>query len=215
VLLFDDDSRVQPDWISSHIRCLDFFEADISSGASLSVVGAKIPHGYSYYKWGDQIDTGNVMLRKDVFRAIGLFDRQFEGQRQGDGEFGLRAYLAGFKNISNPDASRVHLKVNEGGLREMGSWDSWRPRNFFAPRPLPSVLYYIRKYFGRKAAMYQILQSVFPSVVPYRYKASNAFLVVGSLVGLLLLPVITISVVRSWRLATQKLKEGAKIPHLA
>ena len=29
VLLFDDDSRVEPDWISNHIKCLDFFNASI------------------------------------------------------------------------------------------------------------------------------------------------------------------------------------------
>ncbi len=215
ILLFDDDSRVGPDWISSHIKCLDFFNADISSGVSISAVGAKVPETYSYYKWGDQIDTGNVMLKKDIFRDIGLFDRQFERQRQGDGEFGLRAYLAGYANISNPDAVRVHLKGAEGGLREMGSWDGWRPKKFFAPRPVPSVLYYTRKYFGNRAAVYQILQSVFPSIVPYRFKRSRPMMVIGSILGLLMLPLITISVLRSWRLATIKLREGAKIPRLA
>lgn len=215
ILLFDDDSRVGPDWISSHIKCLDFFNADISSGVSISAVGAKVPETYSYYKWGDQIDTGNVMLKKDIFRDIGLFDRQFERQRQGDGEFGLRAYLAGYANVSNPDAVRLHLKVAEGGLREMGSWDGWRPKKFFAPRPVPSVLYFTRKYFGTRAAVYQILQSVFPSVVPYRFKRSKPMMVIGSVLGLLMLPLISISVLRSWRLATIKLREGAKISRLA
>lgn len=214
VLLYDDDSRVEPNWISSHVRCLDFFNADISSGVSISAVGARVPETYSYYKWSDQIDTGNVMLRKRVFREIGLFDRQFEKQRQGDGEFGLRAYLAGYPNISNPDAVRLHLKAAEGGLREMGSWDGWRPKNFFAPRPVPSVLYLTRKYFGNRAAVYQILQSVLPSVVPYRFKRSKTMMAVGSLLGVFLSPLIVVSVIRSWRLATRKLKEGAIIPRL-
>ena len=215
ILLFDDDSRIAPDWISSHLRCLDYFQADISSGVSISVVGAKVPETYSYYKWSDQIDTGNVMLKKDIFRDIGLFDRQFERQRQGDGEFGLRVYLAGYTNISNPDAVRLHLKVAKGGLREMGYWDGWRPKNFFAPRPVPSVLYFTRKYFGNRAAVYQILQSVFPSVVPYRFKRSRPMIAIGSIMGLFLMPLISISVLRSWRLATKKLEEGAKIPGLA
>ena len=214
VLLFDDDSRVGPDWISSHIKCLDFFDSDLSSGVSISAVGARVPETYSYYKLGDQIDTGNVMLRKRVFREIGLFDRQFEKQRQGDGEFGLRAYLAGFANISNPDAVRLHLKAANGGLREMGSWDGWRPTSLFAPRPVPSVLYLTRKYFGNRAAVYQILQSVLPSIVPYRFKRSRAILVAGSLLGVVLSPLIIISVARSWRLATKKLRQGAMISHL-
>jgi glycosyltransferase involved in cell wall biosynthesis len=214
ILLFDDDSRVEPDWISSHIRCLDYFQTDISSGVSISAVGAKVPETYSYYKWSDQIDTGNVMLKKDIFRDIGLFDRQFERQRQGDGEFGLRAYLAGYANISNPDAMRLHLKVAEGGLREMGSWDGWRPKAFFDPRPVPSVLYLTRKYFGNRAAVYQILQSLLPSIVPYRFKRSKPMMVIGSILGLFLLPVTTVSVVRSWRQATVKLQEGAIIENL-
>ena len=214
VLLYDDDSRVGPDWISSHIRCIDFFDADISSGVSISAAGARVPETYSYYKWSDQIDTGNVMLRKQVFREIGLFDRQFEKQRQGDGEFGLRAYLAGHSNISNPDAVRIHLKAGDGGLREMGSWDGWRPTNFLAPRPVPSVLYLTRKYFGNRAAVYQILQSVLPSFVPYRFKGNKIMMAVGSVLAILLSPLIFVSVVRSWRLATTKLQEGASIPSL-
>lgn len=214
ILLFDDDSRVDPDWISTHIRCLDFFEADISSGVSISVIGAKVPETYSYYKWGDQLDTGNVMLKKEVFRKVGLFDRQFERQRQGDGEFGLRAYLGGFKNISNPDAKRLHLKVSEGGLRQMGSWDGWRPKKFFAPRPVPSVLYLTRKYFGNRAALYMLVQSVLPSVIPYRFKSSLPAVIFGSFVASFLSPLLSISVFKSWRLSSQKLKDGAKIAKL-
>lgn len=214
ILLFDDDSRVEPNWISSHIRCLDFFDADISSGVSFSAVGAKIPRTYSYYKWGDQLDTGNAMVRRGVFEDVGLFDRQFEKQRQGDGEFGLRAYLAGFRNISNPDAARIHLKAGTGGLRELGSWDGWRPKALFAPRPYPSILYCTRKYFGDRAAVYQILQSILPSLVPYRFKRSRPALIVGSVISLILSPVIAVAVLRSWIRSSRMLSEGAKIPHL-
>ena len=214
ILLFDDDSRIEKDWISFHIKCLDYFKADISSGVSISAAGAKVPETYSYYKWGDQIDTGNVLLKKEIFQKIGLFDRQFEKQRQGDGEFGLRAYLAGYKNISNPDAKRLHLKVAEGGLRQMGSWDGWRPKKMFAPRPVPSVLYLTRKYFGNKAAFYQIITSVFPSVIPYRFKSNRKMMFLGSLAALFCLPVVAVPVIKSWRLATEKLTEGAKIDDL-
>lgn len=214
ILLFDDDSRVESDWITNHMKCLDYFQAHISSGVSISAVGAEVPKTYSYYKWGDQIDTGNVMLKKEVFRKVGLFDRQFEKQRQGDGEFGLRAYLAGFKNISNPEAKRLHLKVSTGGLRQMGSWDGWRPKNFFAPRPVPSVLYLTRKYFGNRVAIYLIIKSVLPSITPYRFKGNKTLLIVGSILAIFLFPIILISVLRSWQLASNKLREGAIIPKL-
>ena len=211
ILLFDDDSRVDSDWISQHIKTLDFFSADISSGVSISKVGDKVPDHYSYFKISDQLDTGNVLLKKAVFKDIGLFDRQFEKQRMGDGEFGLRALLNGYKNISNPYAKRLHLKVGSGGLRDMGSWDAFRTKNLFQPRPIPSVLYFYRRYFGIKLSLLSVLRTVPISVVPYKYKSNKPMLILSSIIALLLFPLIIIQILKSWRLASKKLKEGPKI----
>jgi glycosyltransferase involved in cell wall biosynthesis len=215
LLLYDDDSRTEPDWISQHLKCLDYFDADISSGVSLSVVGAQVPKNYSFYRWSDQLDTGNAMVKRSVFQSIGLFDRQFEKQRMGDGEFGLRAYLAGFKNISNPLAKRIHLKVGEGGLRQMGSWDAFRPKSIFAPRPVPSVLYLIRKYFGNSAALRVTLVNLPQSIIPYQYKGKKFILIFLFPFIFLYSPFLLIQWVRSWRLASGMLRQGAKIEHLA
>ena len=68
------------------------------------------------------------MIKRKVFEAIGLFDRQYEKQRMGDGEYGLEPIYMDLKNISNPHAQRLHLKVGVGGLRQMGSWDGFRPK---------------------------------------------------------------------------------------
>ena len=214
ILLFDDDSRVERDWITNHLKCLDFFNADISSGVSLSSVGAEVPQNYSFFRISDQIDTGNVLLKKQIFRKIGLFDRQFEKQRMGDGEYGLRAYLNGYKNISNPYAGRIHLKVGSGGLREMGSWDAFRPKSLFAPRPIPSVLYLYRKYYGTKRTLLAILRTVPQSIIPYRYKKNKKMMVVGLVISLFLFPFVVLQVCISWRLATRKLKEGALVKKL-
>src|SRR5690606_38982647 len=32
IALSEDDVRIQPDWISSHLKCLDFFTAQVSAG---------------------------------------------------------------------------------------------------------------------------------------------------------------------------------------
>ena len=72
LLLFDDDSRVGTDWITNHLKCIDFFKADISSGVSISKVGAEVPEHYSFFRVSDQIDTGNVMLKREIFKKIGL-----------------------------------------------------------------------------------------------------------------------------------------------
>ncbi len=214
ILLFDDDSRVGPDWISNHLKCLDFFDADISSGVSFSVVGGDIPKNYAFFCYSSQLDTGNVLLKKDVFRDIGLFDRQFEKQRMGDGEFGLRAYLNGYKNISNPHASRVHLKVGSGGLREMGSWDGFRPKNIFGPKPVPSVLYQYRKYYGNKASKLSLLKSIPPSIMPYYLKKNKIAMLFGVFLSILVLPLVIFQVSKSWKLSSVKLKEGPLIDTL-
>ena len=211
ILLYDDDSLVEPDWIENHLKCIDHFQCDISSGVSISVVGAKVPKTYSYFKWSDQIDTGNVLLPKKVFREIGLFDRQFEKQRMGDGEFGLRAYLHGYSNVSNPFAKRVHLKVGEGGLRQMGSWDAFRAKSWKSPRPIPSVLYLTRKYFGTRTALYLCFQKIPPSIIPYQYKSSNLLAVLSFPLSLILSPILIVQFLMSWKEASQKLKAGAKI----
>ncbi len=214
LLLFDDDSRVEKDWIRMHLKCIDFFNTDISSGVSISAVGDEVPPHYSFFRVSDQIDTGNVLLKKQVFREIGLFDRQFEKQRMGDGEYGLRAYLNDYKNISNPFAGRVHLKVGSGGLREMGSWDAFRPKKLLSPRPIPSVLYLYRKYYGRKRSLLAILKTVPQSIIPYRYKKNKKMLVLGLVISLFLFPFVVLQVFISWRLASKKLKEGAMIEKL-
>lgn len=214
VLLYDDDSLIEPDWITQHIKTLDFFKADLSSGVSISTVGAKVPDNYAYFRVSDQLDTGNVLLKKSIFKEIGLFDRQYEKQRMGDGEFGLRSYLNGYLNVSNPFAKRIHLKVGTGGLRQMGSWDGFRPKNWFGPRPVPSVLYQFRKYYGGKAAFLAILKTVPPSIIPYRFKGNKMMLLLGVLFSVIIAPLIVFQVCKSWRLASLKLKQGGLIDKL-
>ncbi len=207
-LLFDDDSRVDSNWISNHIKCLDFFDADISSGTSISTVGAKVPPSYAFFKVSEQLDTGNVLIKREVFESIGLFDRQFEKQRMGDGEYGLRAYLAGFKNISNPYAERLHLKVGSGGLRQMGSWDAFRTKSLFSPRPIPSVLYLYRSYYGEGLAFFSVLKNLPISLTPYRYKSNQKAMVLGLLIGIVIFPLIVFQILKSYRLSSIKIKEG-------
>ncbi len=208
LLLYDDDSLIDKDWIEQHLKTLDYFNADLSSGVSISKIGGEVPQHYNFFRWSDQLDTGNVLIKRKVFDNIGFFDRQFEKQRMGDGEYGLRAYLYGFKNISNYKAKRIHLKVEKGGLRQMGSWDGWRPKNYFAPRPVPSVLYLSRKYFGNTLSRWYILSSILPSIVPYKYKKSRFLKLLTFLLMPFLLPLISYQVIKSWKLATLKINIG-------
>ena len=213
IALSEDDVRIKPDWISQHIKCLDFFSAKVSAGVFYPE-GQNIPGDRAFFAIASQFATGNAMLYKEVFQKVGLFDRQFEKQRMGDGEFGMRVYIEGIKSISNPIASCIDVKAGTGGLREMGSWDAFRPSNFFAPRPVPSVIYYFRQYFGLKSTRLALLRMVPLSILPYQFKKNKPLLILGVLLSVLLLPLVIYQVFKSWSLANKKLKEGAKISKL-
>ncbi len=214
LLFFDDDSRVDPDWISQHLKSLDYFDADISAGVSLSKVGDSIPENYKFFRWADQFDSGNALVKRKVFEKVGMFDRQFDRQRMGDGEFGLRAYLSGFKSISNPYAKRIHLKTGTGGLRQMGSWDAFRPKKFFSPRPLPSVVYFYRKYFPINYVANALLFGILPSLIPYKWKGKKYLYPSGALLAIFILPVLMIQLSISWKKASEMLSEGDRIEWL-
>ena len=214
ILLFDDDSRVAKDWISQHLRCVDFFKTTISAGVTNTLVGGGLSKKESYFHSSDVFDTGNALVHRSVFEKAGLFDRQFEKQRMGDSEFGLRALLNGFKIISNPFASRIHLKVETGGLRQLGSWDAWRPKSLLAPRPIPSVLYLFRRYHGNAEAILFVMKNIPLTYLPYKFKRNRKLKAVFMLLFPFFLPLAIISVSKSWQLASVKLKEGDKITSL-
>lgn len=116
--------------------------------------------------------------------------------------------------MSNPLAERIHLKVEEGGLRQMGSWDGFRPKRFFAPRPVPSVLYLRRKYFGNHLAKLMLLFSIPGSVIPYKYKANRLLKFIASISLIITWPVIVSQVLLSWAKASEKIKAGPLIEKL-
>lgn len=211
ILLFDDDSRVAPDWVSQHIRCLSFFNVKISAGVTETVIGHGLSSKDGRFHLSDVFDTGNALVSREVFERVGLFDRQFEKQRMGDGEFGLRAYLGGYAVISNPYARRLHLKADAGGLRHFGGWDAFRPGRLFAPRPIPSVLYLCRRYFGRDSAISLLMLSLPSSVIPYKYKGRGKLKWLTPLLMPFLGPVLAVQSAVSWRLSGKMLKEGPKI----
>ncbi len=210
ILFSEDDVRFDEDFIYNHLKCLDFFDADVSNGVFFPE-HQTIPDSRNYFKFSEQFATGNALIKKVVFIQLGLFDRQFEGQRMGDGEFGLRLYLKGYKCISNPKAFCMDLKAQEGGLRQMGLWDAWRPKGLLAPRPVPSVLYFSRKYFGLKSSMWEILLNVPSTFVPYRLKGNNKMKILYLPVLILLLPILICTITKSWLLSSQKIKKGSLI----
>ena len=216
IALSEDDVIIPFDWITNHLKCLDFFQIDISAGVFYreNVILEEDIKGQPTFKMSHQFPTGNSFLSKSVFERIGLFDRQFEKQRMGDGEFGLRALLSGFKIVANPMAFIIDIKAPTGGLREMGSWDAFRPTKIFAPRPIPSVLYFIRRYFGSAVAWYFLVKNIPQSYIPYGKKGNKILLLIIYTMTPLWFPFAFFAVWKSWILSSQKLREGPRIEEL-
>jgi hypothetical protein len=214
ILFLDDDSRLEPDFVEEHLRCLATYRADVSAGASLSVVGAPVPANYGFFRAADQFDSGNALVRRHVLEQVGAFDRQYDRMRAGDADFGTRAYLAGALAVHNPRAARVHLKAATGGLRTFGSWDAYRQRGLFTPRPLPSVVYYSRRYFSPRQAREALVIGLAQSVVPYHLKRRATGLQWGRalVVEALTLPFSIVRVARSLAGARRMLAQGPRIP---
>jgi len=211
ILLLDDDSRVESNWITEHLKCIDYFKAEISAGVSLSLVGSPIPDHYSYFRWADQLDTGNALIKRMVFKKCGLFDLQFDGMRMGDDDFGTRAYVNGFKSINNPLAKRLHLKVDHGGLRELGSWDGLRPVSWTRPRPIPSILYHFRRNWGNMNTILFLVKNIPLSLSHYSMKGKKIGYVVSVIIFFFSFPIVITQVLRSWSISTKKLNEGPLI----
>ena len=179
-----------------------------------TLVGGGLGKKDTYFHLSDVFDTGNAMVKRDVFEKVGLFDRQFEKQRMGDSEFGIRSMLGGFLIVANPFAKRIHLKVETGGLRQMGSWDAIRPKNLLAPRPIPSVLYLIRKYHSNHEAILYLFKNIPQSYIPYKFKGNKMAKLLIYIALPIWMPLAIVSVLKSWNLATLKLKQGSLIEAL-
>jgi glycosyltransferase involved in cell wall biosynthesis len=216
IALTEDDVRLRPDWIMEHLKCIDFFKTDISAGLFYpSKSGMDVSQkGNPHFKLSQQFPTGNALLNRAVFEKCGLFDRQFEGQRMGDGEFGLRCLLNGFNIISNPMAFIIDIKAPIGGLRQMGSWDALRPKSLFAPRPVPSVLYLIRKYHGNQEAAYYLIKNIPQSYMPYKFKKNKLMRLAYGFIFPFFLPIALVAVYHSWKMSSIKVNEGSRIDKL-
>ncbi len=208
ILFFDDDSIIEADWIEQHLKCANYFDSKISAGVSKAVSGGKLQESYNYFRWADQFDSGNALVHREVFDAIGLFDERFNGMRMGDGEFGFRAYISGIKSISNPLAARVHLKADSGGLREMGSWDGFRPKNWFAPKPIPSVVFLFKKYFPKALYRNAMLIGIMLSNIPYRYKKSSSMLLLSIFLTVIKSPVLCIRFLKAKKISEKIFSEN-------
>jgi succinoglycan biosynthesis protein ExoM len=110
VLFVDDDEVPEPDWLEELVRCQSQYAADITAGPVLSSLPSSAPQWIrrgafferERYATGTELTysrTGNVLIRRSLFDALGGFDESFGLTGGEDSHFFTRAYRAGYRII--------------------------------------------------------------------------------------------------------------------
>lgn len=119
VLFLDDDDEIAPNLIELHLRNLQHFSADTSSG-SVDEPGA-LNLNDPTTRLSSVFPTNNTLIRKEVLLKSGLFDMAFQKGQAADGDLGIRIRQTGALMIYNPQISVLHHRAPRGGLRTHGA----------------------------------------------------------------------------------------------
>jgi glycosyltransferase involved in cell wall biosynthesis len=118
ILFIDDDVELKPDVIEKHLKCLEYFDADVSCGVCDEVGAGPVSPDFNLIRNSDVLPTNNGMVRRSALMKSGLFDRAFNQGQRADGELGARLYKSGARLILNPEIRVLHHRAPRGGLRK-------------------------------------------------------------------------------------------------
>jgi GT2 family glycosyltransferase len=167
ILFLDDDVEVAPDFIESHVRCLERHEADSSSGAIQDVEGTPQPPGFTLFRASDVFPAGNSLLRREALLDSGLFDLAYDRGARADGDLGMRLYLSGARMVYDPSIVVLHHHAPSGGLRShkarkvtyASSTSSLVQRHLPSPTEIYLSLRHFTQLQAREALLLRIFQT--------------------------------------------------------
>ena len=152
ILFLDDDSEVPENLIENHLKSLQVFRADASSGVAEEAGAGPIPENFRLFRASDVFPTNNTMIHNSVLQQSGLFDLAYERGQRADGDLGMRIYLSGALMVLNPEIQIYHHHAPQGGLRthKARKITYASSRNNLLVRHLPSVteVYLAQRYFS-------------------------------------------------------------------
>jgi glycosyltransferase involved in cell wall biosynthesis len=152
ILFLDDDSEVPDNLIENHLKSLQFFRADASSGVAEEAGAGPIPENFRLIRASDVFPTNNTMIHNSILQQSGLFDLAYERGQRADGDLGMRIYLSGALMVLNPEIQIYHHHAPQGGLRthKARKITYASSRNNLLVRHLPSVteVYLAQRYFS-------------------------------------------------------------------
>lgn len=172
IVFGDDDIRIPADFIESHIRLLETYNAGACNGLDvradyhtqdlddlknkLSKLDVKrFPVGNS-----QSFSNANSCVKRVYVNQLIGNDVNFDGGYGEDSDFGLSLVKIGVAVINNPFAVNLHLKPPSGGYRFWGAqskilgknrkvqpWELDVPVKWIKPVPSPTIMYGIIKQF--------------------------------------------------------------------
>ena len=164
ILFLDDDDEVPPDLIEAHIRNLQQFQADVSSGVAEEVGAGDLPENFTYIRVSDVFPTNNTLIHRRVLETTGLFDMAYDRGARADGDIGMRIYLHGWYMVLNPEISVLHHHAPAGGLRahkaRVITYASSRQSLIQRHLPSKTEIYLAKRYFTPRQVRESLWQRV-------------------------------------------------------
>lgn len=178
IIFGDDDIRIPPDFIESHIRVLETYSAGACNGFDIRADNytqdlndlnnklSKIDPKKFIVGNSQSFSNANSCVKKVYVDQLVGNDVNFDGGYGEDSDFGLSLLKIGVTVLNNPYAVNLHLKPPSGGYRFWGAqakiigkkrkiqpWELDTPVQWIRPVPSPTVIYGIMKQFTPQQLM--------------------------------------------------------------
>ena len=193
IVFGDDDIRIPPDFIKSHIRFLQTYSVGACNGLDIRADHHQQNLEDLSFKLGNlnqsrlsagcaqMFSNANSCVKREFVNQLVGNDINFDGGYGEDSDFGMSLSKIGVVVLANPYAVNLHLKPPSGGYRFWGTqaklpskkrksqpWELDVPVKNITPIPSPTVMYGILKHYTPK------------QLTEYKYKHFTYYLLRGS-----------------------------------
>ncbi len=215
ILFIDDDVEIENNLIEKHLKCIHYFNADVSCGVCDEVGAGPIPKDFTFIRHSEVFPTNNGMVKRDVLEKSGLFDLAYDKGQRADGDLGARVFKTGARMILNPEIRLLHYHAPRGGLRKHKA----RTVTFASSRQhithfrLPHIteLYFAKIHCSQLQQREQIILT-FLGMLSVKGKRLKKIAKIGY--ALLMMPSVLYKIYARNRKAIAMLKKFPDIPHL-
>lgn len=169
ILFLDDDDEIPVDLIEQHLRVLATPEVAVSCGLVDDAESGPAPASQQFRKACSTFPTNNLMIRRTVLEATGLFDPTYDKGARADQDLGMRSYLKGNLHVYDPRPRVFHHHAPMGGLRIHGARIRTRgnSRSTILSRHLrtPTDVYLGLRYYTEEQVREDMVLSTFATLV--------------------------------------------------